>query len=287
MKYNNMKLIRLVIIALLISFTQVYNQNSPVKSSPRKLKVVTFNMRYGTADDGENKWENRKALFIETLKEEKADVIGLQEALKFQLDELKAAFPQYEVLGVGREDGKEDGEYSAILYHKTRLSVDSTNYFWFSDTPKIPGSKSWGNNCTRICTWALFKDKITKKSFYFYNLHIDHESQNSREKSAELLLKTIRTEHPVIITGDFNAGEDNPAVKKIIAGGYTDSFRKIHPDDTDVCTYHAFKGTLKGDKIDYIFVSKDLKVLKAAINRKNKEGRYPSDHFPVDAVLGY
>lgn len=282
-----MKLTRLVIIALLISFTQVYNQNSPVKRSAGKIKVLTFNMRYGTADDGENRWEKRKDLFIETLKEEKADIIGLQEALKFQLDEIKAALPQYEVLGVGREDGKTEGEYSAILYHKKRLSVDSTNYFWFSDTPKVPGSKSWGNNCTRICTWALFKDKTAKKSFYFYNLHIDHESQNSREKSADLLLKTIHTEHPVIITGDFNAGEDNPAVKKIIEGGYSDSFRKIHPDDTDVCTYHAFNGTVKGDKIDFIFISKDLKVFKAEINRKNKDGHYPSDHFPVDALLGY
>jgi endonuclease/exonuclease/phosphatase family metal-dependent hydrolase len=287
MKSINMKFTRLVIIALLISFTQAYSQNSPAKSSARKMKIITFNIRYGTADDGENRWELRKDLFFELLKEEKADVIGLQEALKSQLDEIKAILPQYEIVGVGREDGKTQGEYSAILYHKNRFAADSTGYFWFSDTPKVPGSKSWGNNVTRICTWALLKDKVNKKSFYFYNLHIDHESQNSREKSAELLLKTIHPELPVIITGDFNSGEDNPAVKKILTTGYIDSFRKVHPDDTDVNTYHAFKGGVKGEKIDYIFISKTLKVFDSKIIRKNRDGHYPSDHFPVSAILGF
>ena len=276
----------LFLSTLLISF-MVYNGVLASKSSASKLKVMTFNIRYGTADDGDNKWENRKDIFFDVLKNQKADIIGLQEALKFQLDEIKARFPEYEQLGVGREDGKTKGEYSAILYLKKKFKADSTGYFWFSDTPEVPDSRSWGNNVTRICTWVLLKDISTGKSFYYYNLHIDHESQNSREKSAGLLLKRIDGKKNVIITGDFNAGENNRAVKEIIEGGFEDSFRVLHPNEKDVNTYHAFKGTLTGDKIDYIFIRGTFKVNKAEIIRYNKEGKYPSDHFPVTAVLGY
>ncbi len=276
----------LFLFTLLISF-MVYNGVLASKSSASKLKVMTFNIRYGTADDGDNKWENRKDIFFDVLKNQKADIIGLQEALKFQLDEIKARFPEYEQLGVGREDGKTKGEYSAILYLKKKFKADSTGYFWFSDTPEVPDSRSWGNNVTRICTWVLLKDISTGKSFYYYNLHIDHESQNSREKSAGLLLKRIDGKKNVIITGDFNAGENNRAVKEIIEGGFEDSFRVLHPNEKDVNTYHAFKGTLTGDKIDYIFIRGTFKVNKAEIIRYNKEGKYPSDHFPVTAVLGY
>ncbi len=276
----------LFLSTLLISF-MVYNGVLASKSSASKLKVMTFNIRYGTADDGDNKWENRKDIFFDVLKNQKADIIGLQEALKFQLDEIKARFPEYEQLGVGREDGKTKGEYSAILYLKKKFKADSTGYFWFSDTPEVPDSRSWGNNVTRICTWVLLKEISTGKSFYYYNLHIDHESQNSREKSAGLLLKRIDGKKNVIITGDFNAGENNRAVKEIIEGGFEDSFRVLHPNEKDVNTYHAFKGTLTGDKIDYIFIRGTFKVNKAEIIRYNKEGKYPSDHFPVTAVLGY
>jgi len=249
---------------------------------------MTFNIRYGTASDGDNSWEKRKEIFFDVLKKEKADVIGLQEALKFQLDEIKTLFPQYEQLGVGREDGKTEGEYSAILYLKEKFKTDSTGYFWFSDTPEVPASKSWGNNVTRICTWALLKDYAAGKGFYFYNLHIDHESQNSREKSAELLIRKAKVKNlPVIITGDFNAGEDNAAIKYILSNGFTDSYRKLYPEEKAVNTYHAFKGGAIGDKIDYIFYSGNLKVFDAAIIRRNKDGRYPSDHFPVNAVLGF
>ena len=283
-----MKSLKFLAIILIITFSQVYSQNTPVKKSSGKIRILTFNIRYGTAQDGENSWENRKNILFDLLNDEKAEVVGLQEALKPQLDELKAKFPQYAQLGVGREDGKEDGEYSAILYLKNKYNADSTGYFWFSDTPEKPGSKSWGNNVTRICTWALLSEKTSKNSFYFYNLHIDHESQNSREKSAELLVKKISTKKlPVVVTGDFNSGEDNNAVKIVLASGLIDSFRKVHPDDKEVNTYHAFKGGITGDKIDYIFCSKSFKVLSSSIIRKNQNGKYPSDHFPVNAVIGF
>jgi endonuclease/exonuclease/phosphatase family metal-dependent hydrolase len=288
MKPNLIKTTVYTLLFLLLTATIVYNQNTPVKSSNKGLKVISFNIRYGTAEDGDNSWENRKQILFDLLMKEKADVIGLQEALRSQLDEIKSIFPFYAELGVGREDGKTEGEYSAILFLKNKFVIEDTGYFWFSDKPDEPGSKTWGNNVTRICTWVLLKDKAAKNDFYFYNLHLDHESQNSREKSVDQLLRHIQgKKYPVIITGDFNAGEDNTAIKNILSAGLTDSFRKLHPDEKEVNTYHAFKGTVEGDKIDFIFCSKEIKIYKSEILRTNKEGKYPSDHFPINAVVGF
>jgi len=281
-----MKTLRYALLLTLLSLSSIYNQNLAQKSSNNELKILTFNLRYGTANDGQNSWKFRKNMLLNLIKEENADVIGLQEALKMQLDEIKEFLPEYEQLGVGREDGKEKGEYSALLYKKSRLKMEDTGYFWFSDRPAEPNSRTWGNNVTRICTWALLNDN--GKKFYFYNLHLDHESQNAREKSSEQLLKHLNGKNlPVIITGDFNAGEDNNAIKILLAAGFSDSFRKIRPEDKNVATYHDFKGTITGDKIDYILCTKEFKVMSAEIIRKNENGRYPSDHFPVNAVLKF
>ena len=265
--------------------------NNPViwgKSSVSNLKVLSFNVRYGTANDGENSWQFRKEQLFDLLRLENADIIGLQEALDGQLKEILAQFPEYESIGVGREDGIAKGEYAAILFKKDKLKIAEKGWFWFSDKPDEPGSKTWGNNVTRICTWTLFNEKSTGKQFYFYNLHLDHESQTSREKSSQLLLKYIEGKTlPAIITGDFNAGEDNQAIKILLKAGFEDSFRKIHPDVKEASTYHAFKGGTKGDKIDYILCTKDFKVSGAEINRTNRNGRYPSDHFPINALLEF
>lgn len=288
MKSNVIKTTAYSILFLFSTVSFSYNQTAQVKSSNKKLRILSFNIRYGTAKDGENSWEKRKETLFELLKQEKADIIGLQEALRFQLDEIKSVLPFYAELGVGREDGKTDGEYSAILYLKNKFDAGENGYFWFSDKPQEPGSKTWGNNVTRICTWALLTDKTSKNSLYIYNLHLDHESQNSREKSADQLLKHIQgKKFPVIVSGDFNAGEDNTAIKNILSAGLVDSFRKLHPGEKDVNTYHAFEGTVTGDKIDFIFCSKELKIYGAEILRNNKEGKYPSDHYPINAVVGF
>jgi len=287
MKSNLSKIAKCSILMILITVSIVYNQTSTVKSS-NKLKVLTFNIRYGTANDGENSWDKRKEILFQLIMEQKADIVGLQEALRPQLDEIQTRFPLYAQLGVGREDGKTGGEYSAILYLKNKYDAQDTGYFWFSDKPDEPGSKTWGNNVTRICTWALLKEKKTENNLYFYNLHLDHESQNSREKSIDQLLDHIKGKnHPVIITGDFNAGENNPAILNLLSAGFTDSFRKLHPDEKEAGTYHAFKGTITGDKIDFIFCSKNFRIFTAEILRNNKDGKYPSDHFPVNAVVGF
>lgn len=252
------------------------------------LKVMTFNIRYGTANDGENSWQFRREIVFETIKKFGPEILGLQEALFFQIDEILKQFPNMALIGVGRDDGKQAGEYSCILYDKSRFKVDTTETFWFSETPTVPGSKNWGNNITRICTWAKFTDSVSKKKFYFYNVHLDHESQPSREKSTELLLTKMNMQSeklPEILTGDFNCGDTNPAIRTITNGGLDDSYRVLHKKSADEGSFNEFKGVTSGEKIDFIFISKHLKVKHAEIVRDSYSGKFPSDHFPVTAVL--
>lgn len=262
-----------------------------------ELRVMSFNIRYGTANDGPDHWEKRKEQVCELIGRSECDLIGLQEALRFQIDEIRAAVPIYGEIGVGRDDGRTKGEYSGILYRTDRLIVAEAGTFWLSDTPEVPGSMTWGNRITRICTWARFIHKPSGKAFYHFNTHFDHQSQPSREKAAVLVARRIRgRQHPdpAIVTGDFNAGESNPAIRYLLGNldldgktpvPFVDSFRLLHPDATDVGTFHAFKGTRTGDKIDYIFVQPGTKVLDARILYDNDNARYPSDHFPITAKL--
>ncbi len=262
-----------------------------------ELHVMSFNIRYGTANDGPDHWRNRKEQVFELIGRSDCDLIGLQEALRFQIDEIRAAVPVYGEIGVGREDGRTKGEYSGILYRTDRLIVAEAGTFWLSDAPEVPGSMTWGNRITRICTWARFIHKPSGKAFYHFNTHFDHQSQPSREKAAVLVARRIRDRQhpdPAIFTGDFNAGESNPAVRYLKGDldldgktpvPFVDSFRLLHPDATEVGTFNAFKGTRTGDKIDYIFVQPGTKVLEARILYDNDNGSYPSDHFPITARL--
>jgi len=263
------------------------------------LQVMSFNIRYGTADDGDDSWPLRAAFVAEVIDSVAPDVLGLQEALRFQLDELETALPGYGEIGVGRDDGHEAGEYAAILFRRDRLAVRDSGTFWFSDTPSVPGSVSWGNRITRICTWATFEDARTGRRFTVYNVHLDHESQESRERSAGLLAARLAerpASDPVVVLGDFNAGADNPA-RQFLTGAaapadsgppsphLVDTFAALHPDATADGTFNAFRGDSTGPRIDAILVSADWTVLRAGIVRSRRAGRYPSDHFPVTALL--
>jgi len=270
-----------------------------------EVSVMSFNIRYGSANDGANRWENRREMVFDVIRKHKPDMVGLQEALGYQIDEICRAVPGYAKIGVGREDGKKRGEYSAILYRRDKYKVEQGGTFWLSDTPEAPGSITWGNACTRICTWARFVEKESGRAFYHYNLHLDHISQPSREKSMRLLVERIvgrKRPGPFVVTGDFNADEKNPAIlflkgKAALKGKgeiesknpvpMVDTFRKLHPDAGKVGTFNGFKGTDTGGKIDYILTTSDVKVLDAQILHDNTEGRYPSDHFPVTARLRF
>jgi len=253
-----------------------------------ELAVMTFNVRYGTADDGPNAWPLRRELLIETIAAAQPDVLGLQEALRFQLDELHAALPEFNELGVGRDDGAAAGEYAAMLYRPSRLTAEESGTFWLSDTPEVPGSTSWGNHITRICTWARFRDRETGASFAVFNVHLDHESQPSRERAVALVLAradSLAPGLPHLVTGDFNAGEDNPAVTAMRQAGFIDTYRAVDPDPSGDGTFGGFQGDSSGAKIDFVFARGPWRVRSADILRRRGGDRDPSDHFPVTAHL--
>jgi len=256
---------------------------------------MTFNIRNGRARDGDNHWRRRKDFVCDVIRDYGPDVLGLQEAFRFQLDEMGPRLPEYGEVGEGRGGDTKD-EYSAILYLKKRFTVGESGTFWLSDTPSKP-SAHWGNRYRRICTWARFTDKAVERSFYVYNTHLDHQSQPSREKSVRLIMKVVgeRThKDPFILMGDFNAGEDNPVVGYLKGTGklagrspipLVDTFRVLHPDAKVVGTGNRFQGRADGAKIDYVFVPPGIRTTEATIVRVHRKNRYPSDHFPVTARL--
>lgn len=272
-----------------------------------ELSLVSFNIRYGTAADGENAWEHRREMVTDLLAGLDADIVGLQEALRFQLDEIGGALPGYVEIGVGRDDGLAAGEYSPLLVRTDRFTIAAAGTFWLSDAPETPGSASWGNRIPRVCTWARLVDKAGGSGVYVYNVHLDHQSQPSRERAAELIAAHIaarpHAREPVVLMGDFNAGEGNAAMRYLRgeaarASGadawpghepppsprLIDTFRAAHPDAGEVGTFSGFRpGATGGEKIDHILVSADVDVLEAGIDRTSAHGRYPSDHFPVTA----
>ncbi len=275
---------------------------APLSAAPdNTLSIMSFNIRYGSARDGSNHWKLRKDMVFSVLEDQQPDVVGLQEALGFQINQITETVPGYTSIGVGRDDGKTQGEYSALLYRSDRFDVQDSDTFWLSETPNVVASMSWNTACTRICTWALFKDKISERQFYVYNVHLDHVSQEAREKGVKLVLNRIgqrRTLAPAFITGDFNAGETNPAITQIKEPEFkvktaaapktvhlVDTFRVVHPDAKPVGTFNSWKGAATGQKIDYVFAMDHVTILSADILRMHRSGRYPSDHFPVVATV--
>ena len=256
------------------------------------IRALSFNIRYGTARDGDHVWPNRRAHVITTIRDHAPHLLGVQEALRFQLDEIVAALPAYHVIGVGRDDGLTKGEYSAILVDTSRFAVLDSGQFWFSDTPTVPGSKHWGNNITRLCTWALLSDRATGDTLRFFNQHWDHESQPSRERSARMLLDRAaaasKAGEPIIVMGDFNSGEDNAAFKTLTTDRTVrlrDSYRVLHSSANVVGTFNSFKGDSLGEKIDAILVSPQIAVIDAGIDRRRFGMLWASDHFAVHATV--
>jgi endonuclease/exonuclease/phosphatase family metal-dependent hydrolase len=264
----------------------MFSSSQPEQESA--LHVGSFNIRMATEADGPDRWEVRKPSTFEVIEQMDLDIMGVQEALPSQMQDLLSAHSRYAAVGVGRDDGVATGEYSAIFFDRSRFTVASSGTIWLSDTPDLPGSTSWGNDIPRICTWARFIDNQVRRPFVVYNCHFDHVSQPSRERSAAAMIEhrdaNFRNE-PVVMMGDFNAGEDNPAVGAFSEAGLLNTYRLIHPNDATVGTFHGFRGGDNGAMIDYVFVTPDWQVKDAEIVRWNENGRYPSDHNPVTAVV--
>ena len=275
---------------LILSFMAIMFQAEP--QTP--LNVMSFNIRYNAPNDSLNAWPYRKDKAASQILFHQAQLVGIQEALHGQILDLLERMPSYKYVGLGRDDGKEKGEYSAILYDTSRLQLLKTQTFWLSETPTVPGSKSWDAAITRIVTWARFRDKLTKKTFYAFNTHFDHIGKVARRESARLLLQKINDiagKATIIVTGDFNAAPTDEPIQVI-----TDASSPLHLTDTKSIsgqshygpsgTFNAFgpKETTN-DPIDYIFIKKGIKVLQHATISQTWQGRFSSDHFPVFARL--
>lgn len=256
--------------------------------SSTPITVASYNLRYNTPNDGVNAWPNRKEMVKGLVQYHEFDVFGTQEALRGQLDDV-AELKEFAFLGKGRDDGKQAGEHSAIFYRKDRLKVLDSGDFWLSETPEVPG-KGWDATCcNRICSWAKFQDLKTKKQFYFFSVHFDHQGVKARQESGKLMVKKIKEiagKTPTILVGDFNSTPETEQIKAL---------QTILQDAHDVTkqppygpegTFNAFKfdAPMK-QRIDYIFVSNQIDVLKYGVLTDAKEQRYPSDHQPVVAKV--
>jgi endonuclease/exonuclease/phosphatase family metal-dependent hydrolase len=271
--------------------TEVFAQAPPVR-------VMTFNIRFGTAADGENHWDKRKEFLVQTIKAFDPDLLGTQETLGFQRDYLAQNLSGYGVVGVGRDDGKEQGEMMALYYRQARFEKTAEGHFWLSEMPEKAGSKSWDSSLPRMVTWAKLQDKknAAAQPIMFFNTHFDHRGPQARLESAKLIrsrIEALSKGSSVIVTGDFNSGEGSPPYKALFAAqdGHespiVDCYRIAHPQRAeDEGTATGFKASsTKGTRIDWIGASRDWKVLEAKIDRTEREGRTPSDHFAVETVL--
>ncbi|MCR4413545.1 MAG: endonuclease/exonuclease/phosphatase family protein [Thermoguttaceae bacterium] len=267
-------------------------------AGPLRVKAMTFNIRLSRADDGENAWPRRQAMVAELIRRWGSDFVGVQEAWPEQIAFLSDALPEYRHLGRSREADARSGEAVPLFYRHARWSLDAAEHgtFWLSDTPEVPGSIGWGNRIPRVITWGRFVEKETGRGIYVYNAHLDHLSEASRVKSAAALAERIARRarpDPVLVLGDFNSGETSRAIgylTGVVPGAPTrlvDTYRAVHPDVHSVGTYHGFGGSRTGAKIDYVLASPPARTLAAEIVHDQRDGRYPSDHFPVTAEVEF
>ncbi|HXG63584.1 MAG TPA: endonuclease/exonuclease/phosphatase family protein [Blastocatellia bacterium] len=257
---------------------------------------MSFNIRYNNPGDGQNAWPQRKRMVASMFRFHRADLVGVQEALKDQIDDLETLLPEYGWCGVGRSDGKLGGEFSAIFYHKGRFDLLESSTFWLSETPQVAGSKGWDASLPRIVTWAKFRDKATKLTFFHFNTHFDHKGARARAESARLLLTQvgkIARNSPVVVTGDFNANESSEPYRILTTGdeaqGKLQDARYVsangHHGPTS--TFNNFGPLIPGAKIDYVFLKGGVRALQHGVLADHWDGRWPSDHLPVLAEVDF
>jgi len=303
------------LLFVLVTFAYLAGPGVSVDAA-ESLRVMTFNIRYDNPADGPDAWPLRKDKVAGMVRLYDADVIGMQEALRTQIDALAKLLPEHDWIGVGRQDGKDAGEFTPIFYRRDRLEIVDKNTFWLSPTPEKAGSRGWDAALPRIATWARFKDKQGGGEFYVFNTHFDHQGPTARLESARLLrAKAIETagDLPVVVMGDFNCtqsslpyawlvGRETPAhraaetaqsvpdksappAKNALADAM---LLTRHPHHGPTTTWNGFKALVPGRKLDHIFIHGPITVEQHAVLADHWDGRFPSDHLPVlvEIVLG-
>lgn len=253
------------------------------------MKIASYNIRYANPKDSGNLWQDRKTHVVNLIRYHQFEIIGVQEALRMQLDDLKILMPEFSWYGIGRDDGISKGEHSAIFYKTDLFQLEAKGDFWLSTTPEKPGP-GWDANLNRICSWVKLKNKKDNQSFYVFNAHYDHQGVQARVESSKLILEKVQSiagAAPVIFMGDLNGGRESDwylrlAKSEMMRDAYTLASLRYQPNGS----FNGFRfDDVRKDVIDHIFVSKSFIVGRWAVHTDTYNGKFPSDHFPVSAEL--
>lgn len=273
---------RLIYLLAAVAFTAC--------GSATSLSVMTFNMRYDNPEDGQNNWRFRRERIAGVIKAQEVDVLGTQELLSNQFDDLSGLLTGYQGVGVGRLDGAESGEYCAVFFRKDRFTLLDSGTFWLSETPEVVGSLGWDGACERIATWVVLRDRDGRELF-FIDTHLDHVGQVARDEGVSLLMKrieTLRGGRPVILTGDFNSEPGSSVVAHVQKDGVLRDAKAIaqQRSGTD-WSFSDFGQIPEAERplLDYIFVSGDIEAVRYEVLPDTFDGGYVSDHAPVMAVV--
>lgn len=255
------------------------------------LRVISYNIRYDNPADGRNAWPQRKQPVVDLLHRYQPDLLGLQEVTHGQLTDLATALPDYDWIGVGRDDGATAGEYVPIFYRQARLTLQNSGHFWLSVTPHVAGSFGWDAGCVRVTTWAIFTDKLSGTSLLHLNTHLDHRGMRAQVESARLLhdfLAQQASTQPALITGDFNCTPDSATYQALTNSSVlVDAMSaSLHPHAGPTATFTTDFAEPLQEKIDYIFLYTPVAALAFTVQRHailadQQDGHYPSDHLPV------
>lgn len=276
------------LVLLLVFFLFCFSSGSQAQ----QITIASFNLRYDNPRDSGNLWKDRVGAVTALIRFHGFDVFGIQEGLKNQLDDIIKVLPEYTYYGVGRDDGKEKGEHSAVFLRKDKFKILTKGDFWLSQTPDKP-SLGWDATCChRICSWVYLQHTISGKRFYFFNAHYDHQGVEARKESSKLIVKKIKEiagNHTTIFTGDLNGDQQSDWYKTIAASCFLkDSFYEVKNPYANNGSFNGFGATVtQTGIIDHIFISKDIAVKRWGILTDTYHGKYPSDHFPVMAEISF
>lgn len=259
-------------------------------SLAQELIVASFNIRQRNTNDVGNLWQDRKTPLTNLIKYHEFEIFGIQEGFYDQVQDLKNLLPGFDYVGVGRDNGAQEGEHSAIFYNTKRFKVIKSGTFWLSEKDTEHPNKGWDAVLPRICTWGVFEDQVNKKKFIFMNTHFDHVGKEARRESAKLILskaKEFAKDLPLVLTGDFNVDENDEAYftlanSKVVTDVYELAPLRYAPNSS----FNGWGKSIKEKgRIDHIFITKPFHVKKYGILTDTYISKFPSDHFPVAATL--
>jgi endonuclease/exonuclease/phosphatase family metal-dependent hydrolase len=281
--------INILIICLLLCAATFGFNSVLVAQEDETIRVMSFNIRLDTRDDGINQWGNRKDDLCAEVLKQNPHVLGVQEAMNNQMVDLRRCMRGYKSIGVARDDGKKQGEFSALFYKKKSLKPVRSGTFWLSETPEVPGSRGWDAACNRVVTWAEFKDRKTGDKFLVFNTHFDHLGDTARIESAQLIIRKVAelaNDLPVVLMGDFNITAKHrayriltfPENEVVLIDSRLKALHKTGPEHTWVTFDPDFEAS---DIIDFIFTSLNVQVVNHKIVDFRESGKHLSDHLPV------